>query len=178
MGLRPEPHRPRPPRCEGPVCPQTWQCLHIYYNLGACLTLLSYLFRHTQGESNRVAGRNVAGFVLLMDGGTWQRRVASRMNQIVRALQGSMDSLTHDAYLERRVSWRGVQQEWCLIECLTLHQGSQAREATAGRSMIGAAHSFTYTTGHLYTVQAQAHTTQILLHRKNNSVPLGKGYEP
>ena len=66
------------------------------------------------------------------------------MNQIVRALQGSMDSLTHDAYLERRVSWRGVQQEWCLIECLTLHQGSQAREATAGRSMIGAAHSFTY----------------------------------
>ena len=35
------------------------------------------------------------------------RRVASRSNQIVRALQGSMDSLTHDAYLERReLAWR------------------------------------------------------------------------
>ena len=35
------------------------------------------------------------------------RRVASRTNQIVRALQGSMDSLTHDAYLERReLAWR------------------------------------------------------------------------
>ena len=35
------------------------------------------------------------------------RRVASRTNQIVRALQGSMDSLTHDAYIERReLAWR------------------------------------------------------------------------
>ena len=36
------------------------------------------------------------------------RRAASRTTQIVRALQGSMDSLIHNAYLERR------ELAWCM----------------------------------------------------------------